>query len=394
MTLLVPPADSAAGSGSPIAALGFLLWAGLFGLGMSWILLSGQPRPPSLVWSWHFRRPRQVSPSRLERQILRAVTHLAILDTQDVRLLPNQVRVMVAPRRAARARPARRPCGRECRAGHAHADPREQIPPGCRSDRHAGRAPNPPARSASCLGPVPPARPPHSTPPRGSGCPVNPLGGAAATPAAWPPSACAEGARPAWAAERLRSRHHRGGRQPPARLRAPPRRRLVPARPRLHQRHFHQRKPDHSARQAGRRRRDRSRPAGTAAVRAQPTRSRLTRGAHHRDDHPTPRPVLHQGALMSRTPWIGLAALIAMFLIPYLPAWLFEGPRKIKHWPRQHVCGSCDQPWTNGHTCVPQGDTVASATVPSELRRVAQPPALEPMRPQKESSLVSYLDEG
>jgi hypothetical protein len=32
-------------------------------------------------------------------------------------------------------------------------------------------------------------------------------------------------------------------------------------------------------------------------------------------------------------PWFGLAALIAMFAIPFLPRWLFEGPRSVKHWP-------------------------------------------------------------
>jgi hypothetical protein len=25
--------------------------------------------------------------------------------------------------------------------------------------------------------------------------------------------------------------------------------------------------------------------------------------------------------------WVGLAALVAMFVIPFLPSWLFEGPR-------------------------------------------------------------------
>ena len=30
--------------------------------------------------------------------------------------------------------------------------------------------------------------------------------------------------------------------------------------------------------------------------------------------------------LHSPTPWVGLAALIAMFVLPFLPAWLFEGP--------------------------------------------------------------------
>ena len=53
--------------------------------------------------------------------------------------------------------------------------------------------------------------------------------------------------------------------------------------------------------------------------------------------------------LHSPTPWVGLAALIAMFVLPFLPAWLFEGPRTVKHWlfegprtvkhwPRRHVC--------------------------------------------------------
>ena len=39
--------------------------------------------------------------------------------------------------------------------------------------------------------------------------------------------------------------------------------------------------------------------------------------------------------LHSSTPWVGLAALIAMFVLPFLPAWLFEGPRTVKHWPRR-----------------------------------------------------------
>jgi hypothetical protein len=50
-------------------------------------------------------------------------------------------------------------------------------------------------------------------------------------------------------------------------------------------------------------------------------------------------------------PWVGLAALIAMFVIPFLPRWLFEGPRKVKHWPQQHMCAVCDAPWTDGHSC-------------------------------------------
>jgi hypothetical protein len=51
------------------------------------------------------------------------------------------------------------------------------------------------------------------------------------------------------------------------------------------------------------------------------------------------------------TPWIGLAALLAMFVLPFLPSWLFDGPRTVKHWPRRHVCGYCSAPWTRGHVC-------------------------------------------
>jgi len=52
------------------------------------------------------------------------------------------------------------------------------------------------------------------------------------------------------------------------------------------------------------------------------------------------------------TPWVGLAALVAMFVIPFLPSWLFEGPRTIRHRPRRHICADCGAPWTPGHVCV------------------------------------------
>ena len=54
------------------------------------------------------------------------------------------------------------------------------------------------------------------------------------------------------------------------------------------------------------------------------------------------------------TPWVGLAALGAMFAIPFLPSWLFEGPRTIRHRPRWHVCADCGARWTAGHTCPPE----------------------------------------
>jgi hypothetical protein len=43
-------------------------------------------------------------------------------------------------------------------------------------------------------------------------------------------------------------------------------------------------------------------------------------------------------------PWVGLAALAAMFLLPLLPEWLFEGPRTIRHRPRRHICSDCGAP--------------------------------------------------
>jgi hypothetical protein len=76
---------------------------------------------------------------------------------------------------------------------------------------------------------------------------------------------------------------------------------------------------------------------------------------------------------MARIPWFGLAALVSMFIIPYLPSWLFEGPRTVKHWPRRHVCGVCHAVWTEGHTCSPAGPV--AGPLRGELRRLSPPPA-------------------
>jgi hypothetical protein len=81
---------------------------------------------------------------------------------------------------------------------------------------------------------------------------------------------------------------------------------------------------------------------------------------------------------MSSTPWIGLAALVAMFAIPFLPDWLFEGPRIIRHRPRRHICGDCGAPWTNRHLCAPEADE-SFPLLRSELRRLEPPrTAIEP----------------
>lgn len=79
---------------------------------------------------------------------------------------------------------------------------------------------------------------------------------------------------------------------------------------------------------------------------------------------------------MPRTPWIGLAALLAMFVIPFLPDWLFEGPRTVKHWPRRHVCGDCNAPWTDAHICAPPASK-AGPRLRGDLRRVKPTADLE-----------------
>jgi hypothetical protein len=73
---------------------------------------------------------------------------------------------------------------------------------------------------------------------------------------------------------------------------------------------------------------------------------------------------------MARTPWIGLAALVAMFAIPFLPDWLFTGPRTVKRWPRRQVCGACGAPWTDEHQCSPAPRLEADGPVRAELRRL------------------------
>jgi hypothetical protein len=75
-------------------------------------------------------------------------------------------------------------------------------------------------------------------------------------------------------------------------------------------------------------------------------------------------------------PWVGLAALVAMFLLPYLPEWLFEGPRTIRHRPHRHVCGDCGAPWSNRHTCAPV-EHGPGAPLRGELRRLHPPAELE-----------------
>ncbi len=40
---------------------------------------------------------------------------------------------------------------------------------------------------------------------------------------------------------------------------------------------------------------------------------------------------------MSDIPWAGLLGILAMLVIPFVPDWLFEGARTIKHRPRRYM---------------------------------------------------------
>jgi hypothetical protein len=78
-------------------------------------------------------------------------------------------------------------------------------------------------------------------------------------------------------------------------------------------------------------------------------------------------------------PWVGLAALAAMFIIPCLPNWLFEGPRTIRHRPRRHICADCSAPWTPRHTCELE-EASDARPLPGQIQRVGSSKALAPPR--------------
>jgi hypothetical protein len=77
------------------------------------------------------------------------------------------------------------------------------------------------------------------------------------------------------------------------------------------------------------------------------------------------------------TPWVGLGALVAMFAIPFLPSWLFEGPRTIRHRPRRHVCADCGAAWTPRHLCE-LDEPEDRRPLRVQLRRIGSSRALEP----------------
>jgi hypothetical protein len=82
--------------------------------------------------------------------------------------------------------------------------------------------------------------------------------------------------------------------------------------------------------------------------------------------------------MRSPVPWIGLAAIAVMFLLPHLDArGLFDGPRTIRRRPRREVCADCASPWTPDHQCAGWLEAaVREPVVP------LQPPSESPLRVQ------------
>jgi hypothetical protein len=83
----------------------------------------------------------------------------------------------------------------------------------------------------------------------------------------------------------------------------------------------------------------------------------------------------------SPIPWIGLAAIGAMFLLPWLDArGVLDGPRTVRRRPPRQVCADCQAPWTSGHQCA--GWPQAATDEPVVPLRPEQPPAPPRLRVQ------------
>jgi len=77
-------------------------------------------------------------------------------------------------------------------------------------------------------------------------------------------------------------------------------------------------------------------------------------------------------------PWIALAAVAAMFLLPWLDArGLLDGPRTIRHRPRRQLCADCQAPWTSDHQCAGWPEAAAGEpVVPLRPEPPSAPPRL------------------
>jgi hypothetical protein len=90
------------------------------------------------------------------------------------------------------------------------------------------------------------------------------------------------------------------------------------------------------------------------------------------------------------TPWVGLIAIVAMFVLPLLPARLFESPRTLKRYPRRVVCGDCGERWTDDHDCFFE-EPDSRRPLRGELHRIRWP---RPGRPAIRRSLGSLERRG
>ena len=68
--------------------------------------------------------------------------------------------------------------------------------------------------------------------------------------------------------------------------------------------------------------------------------------------------------------------LSAMLVDPFLPSWLWEGPRPVKHHPRRHICGDCGTSWADDHVCATE-PAPSNQPLRGQLRRTRTPTALE-----------------
>ncbi|SRR6266540_705686 len=87
-------------------------------------------------------------------------------------------------------------------------------------------------------------------------------------------------------------------------------------------------------------------------------------------------------------PWIALAAIAAMFVLPWLDSrGLLDGPRTVRHRPRRHVCADCAEAWQPGHAC-------AGWQPPAGREPVVPLGALELPAPARPHVELARLDQG
>jgi hypothetical protein len=90
-------------------------------------------------------------------------------------------------------------------------------------------------------------------------------------------------------------------------------------------------------------------------------------------------------------PWIALAAIAAMSVLPWLDArGLLDGPNTVRHRPRRHVCADCAEPWAPGHACAGWQPVAGREPV---VPLAAQPPAAPAVAPQPTRVQLTRVDQ-